>query len=1008
MKSSIRKTTLREIRLSLGRYLAILAIVALGVGFFSGLKVTTPAMVQTGGAYMNENELFDLRLLSTMGFDKDAPQKLLAEAETFLNEDGEKSIRAIEGSVSTDFLVVSEDDQEFALMGHTLLEVQNGVKLTAGRLPHNGVECVVDASAYSEDAIGSKIVLSKNNDEDTLDLFVYDEYEIVGLVDTSYYVNYERGSTSLGNGKLSGFVFFPAESFDSDYYTEIFLRLSKDYEVYSEEYDAAIEAVTDWAEPLTEEIAYSRYDRIYSEAEEKIADAEAELEEKVADAKKDLEDARIKIEEGQTQLDDANQKISDGEADIASAEKEIADQEKTLADTKQTLSDSRAQLEGALAPLNAAPALAPQLQAQKAYLEEQLAQVAAGEAQVADGEAQIAEAKKELQKGRKELEENKEKLKEASGKLEEGQQEYEDGEKELEKQTKEAEEKIADAKEELAEVEEPDTYVLDRDTNVGYACFENDSAIVEGIGNVFPIFFFLVAALVCITTMNRMVEEQRTQIGVLKALGYSERTIMGKYLFYSGSAAIAGAVIGYIIGCVVFPTVIWEAYKIMYNMGDITLLFDPWLAVISMAAALLCSMGATWMSCRFELRSVAAQLIRPKSPKSGKRILLEKIPFLWKRMSFLVKVSVRNVLRYKKRFFMMLIGIGGCTGLLLTGFGVKDSVVDVASFQYEKIQTYDISATLKDDCSESDRLVLGEIMGDQIEYFALVSEKSMDLTGPDAVKSVTVIVPENTEAMPEFLHLENTEGELLSWPEEGFGILTEQIADKCGIKIGDTVSLRNEDGESLEITIADISVNYVYNYLYISPETWKSQMGEEPEYKGLYIIGAKEADMHELSAALLSDDLVASTSVSKDFMERIGNMMRSLDYIVLLIIVCAGSLAFIVLYNLTNINITERIREIATIKVLGFYPSETASYVFRENIILTALGAVLGLGLGNLLHRFVMAQINVDMISFDVRILPVSYLYSIALTFVFMIIVDMVMKVKLERINMAESLKSIE
>ena len=537
---------------------------------------------------------------------------------------------------------------------------------------------------------------------------------------------------------------------------------------------------------------------------------------------------------------------------------------------------------------------------------------------------------------------------------------------------------------------------------------DDEPIIVEGISNVFPIFFFLVAALVCITTMTRMVEEQRTQIGILKALGYSEGTIMGKYLFYSGSAAVLGCGIGFLLGSYIFPVVIWSAYRIMYRLGDIRIILDWKLGLISLIVSILCSMGTTIATCRYELTSVAAELMRPKAPKSGKRIILERIPFLWNRMKFLRKVSARNIFRYKQRFYMMVFGIGGCTALLLTGFGIKDSIKSITYNQFDEIQINDMSVVFNDPWYEMDNSDFEEIMAENAERYTLVFEESTDLTKGDKSKSLTLVIPEKAEDISSFLNLHTTRDVPIAFPGKGEVVLTEKLADKCGAGIGDMVTLQDDDMNTLELKVSGISENYVYNYAYISPETWTEQIGSAPEYKSAYINVKEEKDVHSVSAAVMNCDGVASVTVNDDMKVRFSSMMKSLDYVVLLIIGCAGSLAFIVLYNLTNINITERLREIATIKVLGFYRRETASYVFRENLVLTGIGAGVGLIMGRYLHQFVMYNIDIDMIAFDVHIAPLSVLYSIVLTFVFAGIVDWAMNKKLDGINMAESMKSVE
>lgn len=1028
------KTTYREIRQSFGRYAAILAIVALGVGFFVGLMVVTPAMVRNGGRYLNSHDLYDLRLLSTLGFEKDS-----VDAFT-----GREDIKAVEGAVSSDFLAVDESGKSRVLVAQTLLEVQNQVELKAGRLPEAADEIVVDSSLFSKDDIGKTIQVSDENSEETADLFAYDVYTIVGVADASYYINYQRGSTTLGTGRVSGFVYMLPDGFDTDYYTELFVRLDQNDRIYSDAYKAKIEDLKTWAEPIAEQEAQKRYDSLKADAQQKVDDAQKELRDQTADARTDLEEAKQKLTDGQKELADGKEQIADAKKQLQQAKQTLAQKQTELNNGRAQLVDGRSQLEAgqvqldsARAQLNAAIAAAQsagsqagaesgvsgsaavslaqqlaQLDAQQAALDAQRNQLESSEAELTAGEKQLAAAKRELSSQEEQLNEQEQKLADAEKELADGQKEYEDGLQTLDEKTADAKEEIADAQKQIDEIQEPDVYVLGRDTNIGYASYENDSTIVAGIAKVLPFFFFLVAALVCMTTMNRMVEEQRTQIGVLKALGYSEARIMGKYLFYAGSAAGIGSVIGFLIGSTIFPTVIWNAYKIMYHMGDYELMFDPGLAAASLAVALLCSVGVTWLTCRYELMSTAANLIRPKSPKSGRRVWLEHIPLLWNHMSFLAKVSVRNVFRYKQRFFMMVIGIGGCTALLVTGYGIKDTIADIADMQYEEVQLYDMSATLKEGYPDADAADFSELTGalsGSSKDWMPFCEISMDLTGRSGVKTANVVIPQDTGAAREYIRLRTEEGEDIPWPGEEEAVISAKLARKCGIRVGDTVTLRTEDGEKLKVKVTALSRNYIYNYVYISPETWELDNGSDPVYKSIYIHASEGAqENRELSEKLLACDVVSAVAVNADMLSQVNKMMGSLDAVVLLVILCAGALAFIVIYNLTNINITERIREIATIKVLGFRPKETAAYVFRENVVLTALGTIVGLGAGICLHRFVIANIDVDMVTFQPRVLPFSFVKSILLTFVFMVIVDVVMYLKLERINMAESLKSVE
>ncbi len=1199
MNSGMIKTTIREIRGSLGRYMAILAIVTLGVALFSGLKATTPAMIETQNTYLSEQNFFDFRLLSTVGFSEESVEQLAEMDE----------IADVEGAVSVDAVCAAGETNNIYKF-HTVPGEINQVVLVAGRMPERADECLLDDVMYGEDAIGMQITVTDDNSEDTLEMFAGRTFTAVGIARSPYYINFERGTTSIGDGRIAAFLYVPGEAFDCDYLTEIYVTAKEKYDIYSDEYEDYIDAIIDRVEEKTNLLAKGRYEELLVTAQEKIDDAQTELDDKKAEAETELADAWQKILDGEQELIDGQQELTDGEKELADGRKEIADSEQELIDGEQEIIDGEQEiaekeqeikdadeelkyheweifanelelakgwdeLSEAKEELKAkeeelveqeAPLLAQEsellekeeelsaqareleskeaelgsaageLEAQKidlnntigylkqneptdktspeyaewayklAACEEGLKQIAQGEAQIAayqsqlesgksqledglrqirtglaeiqsykgqfqegkdqiadacaiiqhnekvlmeaeaelqsaktevtnaraeleDGKVKLEEARVELEEGKAELVDGREKLAQArkdivkaQADLEEGRAELEDGKTELadakteygdakaefETEVADAQQKIDDARAELADLEEPDSYALTRNTNVGYVCYESDSNIVAAIANVFPVFFFLVAALVCMTTMNRMVEEQRTQIGVLKALGYGNGAIMGKFLFYAGSAAAAGALFGCIIGTWLFPKVIWMGYGIMYSMGEIEYYFDFPLSAVSVAVSLLCSMGAAWFSCRHELISVPANLIRPKAPKSGKRIFLERVTFIWSRMKFLHKVSVRNIIRYKKRFFMMILGISGCTALLVTGFGVKDSIMNIAELQYDEIQIYDIDVTFSDAVTGDDIDRLAEETDGMLEKIACRYEKNLDLDFGGRTKSIYLEVPEDVEEIAAFLNLHTEEGEEISYPKKGEAVLTAKIAESMGIRAGDEVTLRDGDRKSLTVKVTALCENFVDNFIYINRETYEEQTGAVPEYKNAFVVVREEKDIHETAAALSDRKNVLAVSVIEDMRERIGTMMESMDYIVILIIVCAGSLAFIVLYNLTNINITERIREIATIKVLGFYARETADYVFRENLVLTALGAVLGLGLGKWLHWFVMYNINIDMVSFKTVIMPDSYLWSIVYTFVFAMLVNGLMYFKLEKINMAESLKSIE
>ena len=1004
MSSGMIKTTIREIKASFGRYLAILAIVMLGVGLFAGLKITKPTMIATENAYLREQNFFDFRLLSTIGFTDDDVEKLSQMDDA----------ADVEGTISFDALCTIKEENEAVYKIHAIPEKINKVVLTAGRMPQAADECVLDSTQYTEEVIGSAFTVTDSNDEDTLDMFRNRTYTIVGLVQSPYYMNFERGTTSIGDGRIAAYAYVPKESFDSEYLTEVFLTLKEKYDVYTDEYEDYIDGVQDRVEEKTKEVVTQRYQSLIDEAQEKIDDAQTELDDKSAEAEEELDKAWQDILDGEEEITEHEQEIEDGKEQIAEAWGTLREQKSELDEQEAQLNEMEAAM---TAMMSAGQFAEGGMQAQMG-----MQQIAEGGMQVQMGMQQIAEGKEQIQAGREqiaaaeaeltireaELLEGEDELEQAKIDLAEGREEYEDAKAEFEEEIADAQKKIDDAREELADIEEPDDYVLTRETNIGYACFDNDANIVEAVSNIFPVFFFLVAALICMTTMNRMVEEQRTQIGVLKALGYSNTAIMAKFMFYAGSAAAVGALTGLAGGTWLFPKTIWEGYRIMYTMGEITYLFNGWLALLSVLAAILCSVGAAFFSCRYELYSVPANLIRPKAPKNGKRIFLEKITFIWKRLKFLHKVSIRNLVRYKKRFFMMILGISGCAALLVAGFGIRDSVANIADQQYDEVQIYDIGVTFDTPLMESDMEMMTEQTAGVLAQTAYRYEESADIDFKGKTKSVYMVIPENVEEITDFINLHTKQGEAIPYPTVGEAVITAKVAENMGIKAGDEILLRDNDMNVIRVRISALCENFVYNYIYLNKETYREQIGAEPEYKSAYAIVTEDTDLHAAAAFVSDIGDVLSVSVTQDMRDRISTMMQSMDYIVALIILCAGCLAFIVLYNLTNINITERIREIATIKVLGFYARETADYVFRENLMLTGLGAVVGLLLGKLLHWFIMYNINIDMISFKTYISPLSYGLSLLLTYVFAMFVNGIMFFKLEKINMAESLKSIE
>lgn len=874
-----------------------MAIIALGVGFFAGLKVTKPGMVQTGNTYMREYSLYDFRLISTYGFDDAEVEKLKNHAQVLVAE----------GSYYQDFIYMNEQGDEVVMKANSVTEGVNELELCAGRMPEADNECVLDAYQFKgQDMIGRQITIHESNTGETKDSFRYDAYTVVGMVNSPLYINIERGTTTLGSGRVGGFMYIPIDGFSFEYYKEMYLKCQDTYDIYTDEYEDYIDALSSALEDDLQEVVQERYDRLLEEADAAYNEA--------------VEDAR----------------------------REVTDEVKAQV-TAEVWEEFYEELH--------ANGISPQI----------------ADIMLANGELELPPVITDEM---------------VSSIVDETMEDI-----------------LADIEKPV--LEEPEIYVLDRSANTGYMCYDNDTNIVDGVAKVFPIFFFLIAALVCSTTMTRMVDDERGQIGTYRALGYSNASIIMKYMIYSGSSALIGCLTGFFGGSYLFPYVISEAYRMLYDFGDgIEFYFSPVLLAICVFVALVCSMGTTYFACKNELRCMPADLIRPKAPAAGKRILLERIPFIWKPMKFLYKVTARNVFRFKKRMFMMIIGIAGCTALVLTGLGVKDSVTNLAEFQYGDIDIHDIEIVMNETVTERILKEVDETVGDTLTGSTFLYKTALEYHMEDSVKTVYLIAAER-DALDGFERFNLKQGEQ-AYPAYGEVMLSEKIAEIADISVGDEIAFTDTDAGTVTLTVSGIFQNYVWHYAYVTPETYEDYFGKTYEPNSIYLKVKSDAAAYEAGAALNELDCVMSVMVVTEIKDRVSNMMQMMNAVVWLVIGSAGALAFIVLFNLSNINITERVREIATIKVLGFYPRETGSYVFRENLVLTLLGIVVGLPLGILLHSFVMSQIQVDMVAFASQIMPISYLYSVVIVLLFLVVVDLVMRRKLDEIDMAESLKSIE
>ena len=702
------------------------------------------------------------------------------------------------------------------------------------------------------------------------------------------------------------------------------------------------------------------------------------------------------LSEGRNQLETARAQLEESEAQITAGREEIAQGEAAIAQGRQELEAAKAQLQAAQAEVDSGQA-----------------QIAAYEQQIADGEAQIASGRAQLEEARAQLPEQEQELADARKELEDGEADYLEGKEEAEAQIADGEQQIADAEAELADLEQPEWYLNTRDDVVeDYGEMEDNAAQIGAIGRVFPLMFFLVAALVSLTTMTRMVEEQRGHIGTMKALGYSKKDIAMKYLFYAGSATLSGGAVGILVGQKLFPYVIQVSYGIMYDcLKQPDIPYRPVFAIQAMLISFVCIMLATGLSCMNELRESPAELMRPAAPKVGKRVLLEYIPLIWKRLNFTTKSTFRNIFRYKKRLFMTIFGISATMALLVTGFGLRDSIIDLAEIQYDNIQLYDAMITFSG--TDEEKKDLGQWLEDEKDVAAstMVHMEMVDVSTEEGNGEVYLCVPENKEDFQTMTVLQNrTSEEVYTLDGEGI-LLTEWMADTLGVSAGDSITMEKEDGSSSqEVQVMGVVENYIMNYAYMSPQYYEKIYGEPAEFEVMYAEFTSEGQEreNELGSEILQQPGVYNVSYTSDTKREINDMLQALVLVIIVLIVTAALLAFVVLYNLNNVNITERRRELATLKVLGFYDQEVAAYVYHENIILTLMGIVVGVGLGTLLHQYIIHTIRVDMVMFGQHVSLVSFLISTVLTAVFSAFVNFVMYFKLKEINMVESLKSVE
>ena len=1117
VRSAFNKDILRSVTGSLGRFLAIAGIVALGAGFYSGLRMTAPDMRVAADAFYDGTHLMDIRVVSSLGF-SDEGLAALASIE---------GVEAVMPARETD-VVGSVEGEQFAIRMHSLPaaaaesscedgvtvvsddeDYLNRLVLADGRWPSSDNECVVSADSVTSApfAIGDVITVTECSSgiEDTL---AETELTIVGTVHASYYISLSSlGTTTVGSGTIQQVVYVPDGAFLADYpVTEAFVTVEGAAELSwgSEAYDEAVAEVVARIEEAADDIAASRTDEIISDAREELAEARSDygaqrddVLAQLADVKAELDEAYADLVSGEEELSSAQASLDSGRSELstqlAEAESALGSQRMQLAEAEAALEEARPLIEAAREQLAAGfaavgmgyeearatlDALALQISEAEAQLaalvetrpeateeiaaleaaiaaaeaqrdalselvsgqeavdafDEQEAALASGKSQLSAAEAsaaeQLARAQNQLASAESQISLSLAELDAGWASYDEGRVAYEESRAEIEAQLADAEAELAAAEAEIAALEAAQLYVLDRTHNVGAASFDADAGRVDSIASVFPFVFFLVAALVALTTMTRMVDEERILIGTYKALGLSRARIATKYLAYAAAASAAGSLVGIVVLSQILPWVIQYAYAIVYIVPILPagkLPIDPFLAFLAAGIGIGVTLVATGAAATATLRERPAALMLPRAPKAGKRILLERVRPLWRRLSFSWKVTARNIFRYKKRFVMTVVGIAGCAALMLTGFGLNNAINDIIDNQFGRILVYDMTVATDGDLTEGERAAIDAELSveDGVERAMWVLSESMSArSGASSVEadenassdpSATLVVVSDPEDFASFVAMKpRTSDEAISMDEASV-VVTEKLANTLGVEPGDELtllevdSIGNATGEAAVFTVTDVMENYIYNTVYVGPAAYEDAVGISPDYGSVYAVTSLTgAEREALADELRALSGVETVSFNDETIDTYRTMLDSVNIIVVVLIVAAAALAFIVLYNLTNINITERVREIATLKVLGFTPREVQAYIFRETAILTIIGALVGMPLGTVLEGFVVVTAEVDQVMFGRAIHLGSYLLAFLLALVFLVIVLLAMRRKLAGIDMVESLKSVD
>lgn len=1079
MPATYLKDIFREIKISLGRFLSILCIVAIGVAFFAGIKASAPDMKNSADTYFDKYNVQDIQVYSTIGLTK----KDVAAIKKITG------VKSVQPSFSMDTLSQIDSTQMvIKVISYGIDQKMNKVRVVEGRMPERENECLVEASSatnklYGTFHIGDTIKLQSGTDEALSKSLKHTKFKIVGTCYNPNYLSYEKGSSNIGSGTVNSFIYIQNTNVLKDYYTEVdvCVKGAKDLDCYSDEYFDVVDPVLKKIKKISNKQIDARIQSYQSELDEKKQEAT----DKFKDAENQFNDAQNKIDSGLSEIQSnelklqnskdqinqgwneyyANLQLLDNIPTLQNAIAQIEESEKKLPEllsqkeqvenglqeinaegdlnTKRTLiqnaidfidfalkklenypdsSDAetiRIKLNEKKEVLQGQLSLIDQAIAKKAELEAILPQIQSGIEQIQAGVAKKAELQSQLNQ----LLNAKNELNNAYVSLINGQAQYEDGVSKIEDAKNELNKSIEqltlskaefniqkhDALRELSDAQleidkmEGKWIVLDRNSHYSYRDYGACADRMDGIAKVFPVFFFLVAALVCMTTMTRMVDEQRNEMGTLKALGYSKLQIASKYIIYALIASILGSILGCSLGMYLFPTVIFNAWNTLYNIDQIKFLFQPGLILLASGSVTGITLLATLYSIYSELIEMPSQLMRPKAAKAGKKILLERITFIWKRLSFLQKVTARNIFRYKKRFFMTIIGIAGCSALLVAGFGINDSISDIVNQQYNVIYHYDATVSAKTSEITSQIKSLKGVKDVYEEDHLAVTTK---IENKDI--STTVHIISNDKKFKDFCTLFNGNNEFDL--DDSSVLISQKMATKLNKKAGNTIKIKDANNKVIKAKIKGVFTNYVGHHIYASESLYKS-WNTNAKTTHIYLIKSKKTTKkfeRNLGNKIMNIDGVQSVTFYSSLQKNFKDMIKSISYIVVVLVISAACLAFVVLYNLSNVNISERKREIATIKVLGFTRKEVDAYINRETILLTILGSLIGLGIGIGLHHLIMNLAEMDDIMFGRTINSISYVISFVMTIGFNAIINLCMHKKLNNIQMVESLKAVE